>query len=171
MLLAGAFVLAPEPWSFSPRNGTRLGWPGYKVDAQHAVAEIVARETPADGLILAPAGVAVWIPTLSEHPRVVAIRPHYLRVIAYARGKHEASKRRLLLRSVDASDPWPARGLEVQGRLPEIARHLDELGVSTVVLGKDLAWRAEYAGFLRRAGFGSRDLGAYELWVREPSNR
>ena len=76
--MCGAFALAPGNWTLAAANGTRIGFPDYKVDALYWVADAAIRVTAPDGLILAPESVAVWIPTFANAPPTVAVRRMYL---------------------------------------------------------------------------------------------
>jgi hypothetical protein len=76
--MCGAFALVPGTWTVAAADGTRIAFPGYKVDGSYGVADAAIHVTEPGGLILAPESVAVWIPTFSHPPRAVAVRRMYL---------------------------------------------------------------------------------------------
>jgi hypothetical protein len=173
-LFAAAFVLAPGHWTVSAANGLWLGLPGYKVPPAYAVAEELARATPRGGVVVAPWRIAAWMATLPDHPRLNEVRPHYLRLVAHARGPVEASRRRLLQRAVDTrrtSETWLPAGFAVESHLSEVMQEIDSRGVTTVVMGKRLPWRGALAKRLAAAGFQMREIDAYQLWLRDQPAR
>lgn len=98
-IVAVVFALVPGTWTVSPENGTRLGFPDFKVDPEHAVARSIVEQTDVDDLVLAPVEIAQWLPTFPRHPRLVAVRPQYLHVTGKATWS-EVQERRLLMRLV-----------------------------------------------------------------------
>lgn len=93
------FALMPGTWTVSMQNGTRFGFPSFKVDRGYAVARSIVDRTTTEDLVLAPYEVALWVPSFSEHPRLIGIRPNYLHVIADV-GWEDSRERKMLMRLV-----------------------------------------------------------------------
>jgi hypothetical protein len=160
LLLAG-FAAAPGRWVLSEANQVVIRSPAlaYKLGGRYDVAQFLVQTTPPDGLVLAPTSVALWLPTLEGHPRVVAVRSEYLSLIARARGLEEAEERYTLLRVVNG-----VAGSEEE--LGGFGPALERRGVDTVVVPLSNPLRPSIGQTLVELGFSRTVLPGFELWTR-----
>ena len=149
-----AFALAPGSWTLAVADGTRIGFPDYKVDATYWVADAAIRVTQPGGLVLAPEAVAVWIPTFSNPPRAVAVRRMYLDWLPPA-------ERSICLNLFDLVEGGPLDQEQVTGALRElIDRHVTTVVVSSGTLAIS-AIRATLGGY----GYAERAIPGHQLFV------
>lgn len=161
-LLVGLFVLVPGKVTWSPENKAELKLAAYRVGAGWPAAEAAVAATPADGTILAPRRVAMWITGIRRHPRLLAVRQDYLDiVVAKIYGVREAERRRAMLEFV--------HGKLGTSRSLEIATEIERRAIDTVVTHPDLAAKDATLFFeeLERIGYRRRDVeNGFTVWTR-----
>lgn len=156
------FALMPGTGTLSENNETRLGFPGFKVNRGYAVARSIVDQTSTEDLVLAPYEVALWIPSFSNHPRLVGVRPNYLHVLG-VKGWDEVQNRRILMRLV-------THGWFPHGNVKAAAEVIERRGVSLVVLPSELPQRDRLAAYLEDMGCRpevlscSQGVRPYEAW-------
>jgi hypothetical protein len=158
--LTVVFALAPGNWTLSPQNFTRLAVPGYKVDSYYKIAQAVVAATPSDGLVLAPSRVSAWVPTFPRHPRLVAVRPNYFKIISEALGESEANRRRMMLDFVEGTG-------HASRWFPEVMREIQQRSVATVVIPRNLPYGPAFEAELKVLGYVRHSVETHELWIRK----
>jgi Family of unknown function (DUF6077) len=149
-----AFALAPGNWTLSGTNGTRIAFPDYKVDATYWVADAAIRVTEPGGLILAPEPVAVWIPTFSNPPRVVAVRRMWV-------DWFPAAEKTIRLHLFDLVEGGPLDQAEVTIALREIVARR----VTTVVVSSRTSAIDAIRATLGRHGYSERAVAGHRVFV------
>ncbi len=156
IIMAGAvaagilFVLTPGTWTVSPANETRLDFPRFKVNPEYDIAQSIIENTSPADLVLAPYEVAQWLPTFSNHPRLVGIRPHYYHVLA-ASGSDEMQERKMLMHFVSYPH-FPQH--QVKAAIELIKRR----DVSLVVMATELPQYEKLAAEFQTKGCRQVDL-------------
>lgn len=168
--VASAFLIVvmlvlPGRWTLSPDNGTRLGVPSLKVPEERGVAVEASRLAGSEGRVLAPWAVSAWIPTINEHPPVVAVRPLSISILQQAFGHEEASERHFLAEFLSRSRAAdPKSDLAFDKWVDELkARH-----ISAVVVPEAHPYYARLGGALKAMGYLSHPLNDYSIWVLAP---
>lgn len=176
-LAVGAYaVLVPSHYGLSEENRVTLGAPRLKVDpSEYAAAVRLAALVPADAAVLAPQSVALWLPSLQRHPKVLYAREPYLARIRSTFGPEEAEVRMRLSEAVSAGSDVERRTRQSDGYRrrralgmtePFFRRKLREYDVRAVSLNEraPLALRVRRA--LEQEGFTRVGAGdGYEEWA------
>jgi len=162
LLLVVLFVFVPGTHTWSQANKSSLQMRAYRVGNGWPAAEAAVAQTPANGLILAPRRVAMWITGIRQHPRLLAVRQDYLTiVVAKVYGDQEAKRRRAMLEFV--------HGKLGIARSLEIASEIERREINTIVTHPDLhAQGAEiFFAELERIGYRRQDVeNGFALWTR-----
>lgn len=158
------FALTPGNWTLSAKNGTRLDFPGFKVDPGHRVAQSIVDQTDPKDLVLAPPEIAQWLPSFSMHPRLVAVRPHYFHVFSKTNW-NEGQERKTLMHLV-TYDWFPKSQLKI------VVAAMRNRGVSLVVFPSEIRLRDSIAAAFEDAGYcpivlaNPEGVRSYEAWRR-----
>lgn len=163
-----SFALAPQPWAVTRLN---LGLPWVKSgpyygDRHLEAAKAVRHHFVPSALVLAPHRVAMKLIAFGEHPRLVAVRVAYVKPIFSPLGKKEIMVRRKLQTWMDFDKPNPSQS----GQARFLAREIDRLGISGVVLKTGSVLHRQFRRTLKRRGFAKlQTVGGYVLWGARPS--
>lgn len=137
-------------------NFVTLGVPGLKVGRWgYPVAKQVSGVIPENGMVLAPEGVATWMPTFVHHPRLLGVRTLYL---AQTFSPEEAKRRLALMQYVSGSK-------RTIGSKAELEEALTRYGITCVVVLHAAAWREEVEAELASREWAQIGTGAYDVWV------
>jgi hypothetical protein len=135
-------------------------WPRLKVPpGDYAVAATAQRLTPHGYTVLAPREITMWITTRRGHPRVIAHKENYLKVMIPYIGPEQFSQRMHLFLFISGIGRAP--------RSPQLlADSLDPLRIGFVASLKTLPWRREVDEVMQTAGFRRTEQHGYVLWYR-----
>ena len=157
VLVATAVAFGWRCGTLRSANFVTLGVPGLKVDRWgYPVAKQVARTIPEDGIVLAPEGVATWLPTFTVHPGLLAVRTVYL---ASGFGSAEAARRQALIEFVSGQK-------RLSDSLALLQHAIDHYHLTCIVVLHRAAWEGEIADSLDRAGWRRVSTGTYDVWER-----
>ena len=158
-------LVLPGRWTLSPDNGTRLGAPSLKVPEERGVAVAASGLAGPEGRVLAPWAVSAWIPTINEHPSVVAVRPLSRSILQRAFGREEASERHFLAEFLSHSGaPGPKSDLAFD-KWVDVLRARN---ISAVVVPEAHPYNARLGVALKAMGYLSHPLTDYSIWVQAP---
>jgi len=156
LLIVAAFAFGWRCGTLRSANFVTLGVPGLKVDRWgYPVAKQVAGVVPENGMVLAPEGVATWLPTFVHHPRLLDVRTVYLTQTF----SPEEAKRRLVLMQ------YVAGSKRTSGSKAEFEQALTRYGITCVVVLHATAWREEIEAVLTGRGWVRISAGTYDIWV------
>ena len=155
VLVAAAAAFGWRCGTLRGANFVTLGTPGLKVDRWgYPVAKQVAAVVAEDGLVLAPEGVATWLPTFTVHPGLLGVRSIYL---ASAFGSAEAAKRQALMEFVSGQKRSP-------DSLALLRTAIDRYRLTCIVVLHTAPWEAGIAELLASRGWRRISAGVYDVW-------
>jgi hypothetical protein len=168
-ILVGVMLALPGRWTISSENGTRLGFPALKVPPERGVGIVATEQIRGDsGYVLAPWEVAAWIPTIHEHPPLIAVRPWSMSILHQHFGREEAATRRFLTDFVSART---AQGGSSDLQFEKWRTLVKERNIKAIVIPASHPSRHEVDTALKEMGYGSQSVGEYLVWSVRPSPR
>lgn len=107
-------------------------------------------------MVLAPEGVATWLPTFTVHPGLLGVRTIYL-VSAF--GSAEATKRQALMEFVSGQKRSP-------NSLTLLQAAIDRYHLTCIVVLHTAPWQAGIADLLASQGWRRISAGVYDIWEK-----
>jgi len=156
-----ALGLGPTYQALSVDNGVSLRAPGWKVPVPAFEAARTLRDRLAPGVrVLAPGAVATWVPTLSDHPYPLLVRPLYTPILEHALSAEALEERRALTAWVEGR----VRPPHAERRLADAIRRIPIAGVA---LTREAAGDAALLATLREGGLApALRNDEFEVWIR-----
>ena len=155
------FILLPAKPTVSARNMANWRYPSLKVvPLADEAAQAVADRAPAGTNVLVPRYLSMWLTTRTGHPKVVAHKENYLKVLRPSWGDAEVDRRLALLTLVSGTGCRPGAGALLQ-------LAIEELDIGAVALhGGVVPCADEIRGILSAAGFSNQPAFGHDIWVR-----
>ena len=142
------FVFIPKFTTLSTANRVFIDAPyNLKVPpTTYAMAKLANELIESRETILAPRGIAMWVPTFRHHSKLVAMKENYLKSMLPWIGEREFEKRIKLFRYVSGQQ----RGDDV-GRLME--EQIEEFNLGVIITPVQNPWKNEIIDICRNYNF------------------
>jgi len=158
--LLAAFMIS-GPWTISRENRTELRAPSYKINpSQYSVAEFIVANTPEGGMMVAPWDISWILPLFSHHPRIFAVRQHYMGLLRFKFGEDEVKSRERMMQYITG-----VPGAETFAA--EVEKLIEVKDISTIAFSTQLPWRNSFSEDLKLMGFSQYSREGYLVWVRQ----